>query len=910
MLNLFLKKANNNTKSELEFFNGTNVSSAQALNNNNSAGETRHYPPASKEWKNSIYSYNKNSIKTLPIVDNTVNNLIKGYFNLNPLSNDKKSSRVQVRFKRLSLNRILVSRAEMKHTNNKVIITVYLYNKNKKFFLYKLKNLYKTFIFKIEEKRKKLSLSRNASLQTRVAKPGNLPIAFAQNKVNRAGSKLGLSYVFNNKSKSRNLNNGASAQALNDKSFINGSLRVKNTNLAQNQVSVNDSASALSERNKYKITLLNPATNVKNNSSSVFSSKRFKNSSQGRVALKKQDSNTQFIRTNYYLNFTKLSKRNLSNFLLAINNAKKNTGGTNLLKNKYKSLIKKYYFLLSNNKLNTINNNNYFLNYVNIAKTNSSLKNNNIALLENASEKSNLFRVEQGDKAFNFSSGAGSSLALINNKSFISGSLYYLGLASLKKNSFFTSKLASGLAPGQQEHASAQALNDKSFINGSLRAKSINNSYYRLFDNAKNSFAFENVFQSSIRKPNTFEVSAKKRKSDNAKKDITLVGWALYKLRNLHKLFNISPSNITFEGQQSSPNASEIVNSGDLTLKKRNFLLRNLHNILKNLKINSSKANVKTNANGIINAPSLKLSLKKINSISLKGLRILKKARKNKNFILKTLKWNNKNFINYETKYYKNFINKSYRKEILYLYYVKMLSLNNNKFKNWFILGLKRIISKIYHKKVEFNFVNLKYLHLNSDIFSESIAIKLRNRENKLLRILKKALKLVKLPSLSKLSYYGLPSEKTQGDFSSKNESLTLNLNSYISTLKDKDVLHELLYKIFPRWQVANTEITSINKQAQTVKNNLEENILNSTKHKNIYGVRLEAAGRLSRRLTASRSIFKLKYKGSLKIINSSYKGLSTVMLRGNTRSNIQLTKISSKTRNGAFGLKGWISSN
>jgi hypothetical protein len=301
-------------------------------------------------------------------------------------------------------------------------------------------------------------------------------------------------------------------------------------------------------------------------------------------------------------------------------------------------------------------------------------------------------------------------------------------------------------------------------------------------------------------------------------------------------------------------------------------------------------------AHRTVNAPSLKLTLKKINSISLKGLKILKKARKNKNFLLKTLKWNNKNFRNYETKYYKNFINKSYRKEILYLYYVKMLSLNNNKFKNWFILGLKRIISKIYHKKVEFNFVNLKYLHLNSDIFSESIAIKLRNRENRLLRVLKKALKLVKLPSLSKLSFYGLPSER-------------ININSDISMFKDKDILHELLYKIFPRWGVANTENSPINKR-KALKNNLQENILNNTKHKNIYGVRLEAAGRLSRRLTASRSIFKLKYKGSLKNINSSYKGLSTVMLRGNTRSNIQLTKVSSKTRNGAFGLKGWISSN
>jgi len=185
----------------------------------------------------------------------------------------------------------------------------------------------------------------------------------------------------------------------------------------------------------------------------------------------------------------------------------------------------------------------------------------------------------------------------------------------------------------------------------------------------------------------------------------------------------------------------------------------------------------------------------------------------------------------------------------------------------------------------------------------------LRNRENRLLRVLKKALKLVKLPSLSKLSYYGSSSEITPSESGIINgKSLTLNVNSYISKLKDKDVLHELLYKIFPRWGVANTENSPINRISPSslqVKNNLQENILNSTKHKNIYGVRLEAAGRLSRRLTASRSVFKLKYKGSLKNINSSYKGLSTVMLRGNTKSNIQLTKISSKTRNGAFGLKG-----
>jgi hypothetical protein len=74
-------------------------------------------------------------------------------------------------------------------------------------------------------------------------------------------------------------------------------------------------------------------------------------------------------------------------------------------------------------------------------------------------------------------------------------------------------------------------------------------------------------------------------------------------------------------------------------------------------------------------------------------------------------------------------------------------------------------------------------------------------------------------------------------------------------------------------------------------------------------GVRLEAKGRLTRRFTASRSVFKVKWKGSIKNLDSSYKKLTSVILRGHVKSNVQYTVINSKTRNGAFGLKGWISS-
>src|SRR6267378_2688336 len=124
------------------------------------------------------------------------------------------------------------------------------------------------------------------------------------------------------------------------------------------------------------------------------------------------------------------------------------------------------------------------------------------------------------------------------------------------------------------------------------------------------------------------------------------------------------------------------------------------------------------------------------------------------------------------------------------------------------------LISRIYNKKVELKIIELKSIHLNSDIFSSAIGFKLINRKNK-------------------------------------------------------------------------------------------NNFLNFIKQKVVSGVRFEVSGRLTRRLTASRSIFKYRYKGSLKNIHSSYNKLSSVMIRGHVKSNLQSTIVHSKTRNGAFGLKG-----
>ncbi len=111
-----------------------------------------------------------------------------------------------------------------------------------------------------------------------------------------------------------------------------------------------------------------------------------------------------------------------------------------------------------------------------------------------------------------------------------------------------------------------------------------------------------------------------------------------------------------------------------------------------------------------------------------------------------------------------------------------------------------------------------------------------------------------------------------------------------IISIKNKDPIDKILSSIFSNHQIESDK---------------RESVLNSIKNKSITGVRIEAAGRLSKRHTASRSTFKLRYKGSLRNRDSSYRGLSSVVMRGNIKPNVQYTKLNSIVRIGSFGLKG-----
>ena len=266
---------------------------------------------------------------------------------------------------------------------------------------------------------------------------------------------------------------------------------------------------------------------------------------------------------------------------------------------------------------------------------------------------------------------------------------------------------------------------------------------------------------------------------------------------------------------------------------------------------------------------------RKLLLVKKKGLNIINIELKKKNFLLKALRINgkiNKAYINqYQDLYYRIFIRRSLRRLKLYMYYKQLLYINKSKFNNSYLQGLINLIKNIYKKNVIFNLVDLKYFYLNSDIMTQTLLLKLRKNRKKLLKYINKCV--------------------------TKAKTNNIELNSMIKDLDNlkldnTDNMHNKLFY-----------------QNKTKYNNLNEIVLNNIKYKKVTGIRLEAAGRLTKRYTASRSLLKVRYKGNLINAYSSINKYPSTLLRGKFRPNLQYTKLKSKSRIGSFGLKGWVSS-
>lgn len=350
---------------------------------------------------------------------------------------------------------------------------------------------------------------------------------------------------------------------------------------------------------------------------------------------------------------------------------------------------------------------------------------------------------------------------------------------------------------------------------------------------------------------------------------------------------------------------------------------------------------------------------KKFFLIRKKGFKLPENLKKRRIILITVLKKKNrlkkyKRFFykNYQYMYYKKFIKKSFRRLKLFIIYTQLLYINKSKFKHTYVQGLSHLIKKIYNKNVEFNIVNLKYFYFNSDILSQSLTLKIKKNRRKLLKYLNTFIRKVKIrkQNLDKLylnSYYNKPNIlPSLNNFLSRNYLIeNFKYNNYIASkvkynyyIKYKFISKKFLGKVdllnnyykkywinkfFNRFSSNNYLIENLKynnyiaskikynnyiKYKFKPKNYLKEIVLNSIKYKKITGVRLETAGRLTRRYKASRSIHKIRYLGNLKNTYSSYKGLPSIILRNNLKSNIQYTKIKSKTRIGSFGIKGWVS--
>jgi hypothetical protein len=327
--------------------------------------------------------------------------------------------------------------------------------------------------------------------------------------------------------------------------------------------------------------------------------------------------------------------------------------------------------------------------------------------------------------------------------------------------------------------------------------------------------------------------------------------------RLLLRLRRLSSNRIYLSnGEFKHTNNNVLINIYLFNRQKYNYLSR-----LKNIYIKRFFKNTKKNVN--INIT------RRLKSIYKKGIEALRVANHDKYLLIKALNIleNNNNYkvktfkslSNYTAKFYKKLLKRSLKKIQLYFLYKQLLYINKSKLNYTYLQLLKKHLESLYNKNVEFNLINLKRFYLNSDILSETIKFKLTRNRRKLLKIFNKMRNKIKIQK--KRIFLGKTDE----------------VKKYVETKQNMT----------------------------TNKTLLESFVINNLKYRHVTGFRLEAKGRLTRRYTASRSISKLRYKGNLLDIDSSYRGLSSVLLKGNLKSNVQYTKLKSKTRIGSFGIKG-----
>ena len=304
-----------------------------------------------------------------------------------------------------------------------------------------------------------------------------------------------------------------------------------------------------------------------------------------------------------------------------------------------------------------------------------------------------------------------------------------------------------------------------------------------------------------------------------------------------------------------------------------------------------------------------------------------------------------KKFIKYKLQYLNKFIklkdlylkkvwgiilNKYARKYLKFLRkYDLLYSLNQYKFnKLVFLPILSNILNKIIGKKLEYNIINLKSVAYHTDLFTNALALKLKKRRINYINSMFSILNRAYLPNINTIKERSkIKGDQKMDNFQGKFKDLKIissfrllsklsseahmnnNLSKlldgvYPSNIKINNASLALMKLAAPSAPKASQSDNFVAGGAQAI---IHDIIYKSIGYKNMGGIRLEVKGRLTKRYRADRSIYSLKWKGGLKNIDSSFRGLSSVLFRGNSKSNVTYSIAKSKRRIGAFAVKGWI---
>lgn len=221
--------------------------------------------------------------------------------------------------------------------------------------------------------------------------------------------------------------------------------------------------------------------------------------------------------------------------------------------------------------------------------------------------------------------------------------------------------------------------------------------------------------------------------------------------------------------------------------------------------------------------------------------------------------------------------------------YDLLYSLNTHKFNRFKLLSkLTYLLQRILGKKLEYSIINLKSIAYHPDIFTYLLALKIKRDKFKPRRRIQYVLHKSKILKNNRIQERSRIQRWDRVDV-------------FKNQFKDSKVISNINNEYSLSSLLKNINITNTNK------NKIFDYLFNSINYKNLAGVRIKVSGRLTKRYRADRAIHTLKWKGGLKNIDSSFKGLSTVTFRGNTHSNLSYSWFKSKRRIGSFAVKGWI---